>query len=139
MAPTSTSDYERKKKINLEQVSILIAEDDENIRDLLTLFLEYLGAKVDLAQDGLQGLEKAKNSHFDIILMDLNLPKMNGERITEELRKSNNKIPIIGLSAYDDEFRKKKCLQNGFNEYVSKPFEMDDLVEKIKIQTSNKK
>lgn len=127
-----------KKNLNqLQCISILVAEDDENIRELLMIFLESLGAKVELADDGLQGLNKAMNNSYDLILMDLNLPKMSGEKIAEKLRKVKNNIPIIGISGYEDDYRRERCLMNGFNEYISKPFQWEDLVEKIKIQTQH--
>ena len=121
----------REEMLSLERVSILVAEDDESIREILGLFLRSCGANVEFAENGLQSVQKVLEKKFDIVLMDLSLPIMSGEKAVDLLRLAKVSIPIIGVTAYDDEARKKECLSKGFSDFLTKPFELDDLVSKI--------
>lgn len=123
---------------SLAHISILVAEDDENIREILGFFLTSCGANVEFAENGLQGVQMALQKKFDIILMDLSLPIMNGQRAVDLLRLANASMPIIGVSAYDDDTMKSECLAKGFDDFLTKPFELDDLTRKILFFTQKK-
>jgi osomolarity two-component system sensor histidine kinase TcsA len=70
---------------------------------------------------------------FDIVLMDLTLPEVSGEEAMQKLRKSGILIPMVALSAYPASQRRDQCLEKGFNDYISKPFELGTFIHKIKV------
>ncbi|MCA9922139.1 MAG: response regulator [Anaerolineales bacterium] len=113
---------------------ILIAEDDKDIRDLVVLTLQFHGFDVVSAEDGSIAVEKAQTQSFDIILMDVRMPRMTGYeacRILKENEATQN-IPIVFLSAKGQETEIQTGIQAGASDYVLKPFSPDSLVETIK-------
>mgnify|MGYP002581004835 CR=1 FL=1 len=109
---------------------ILIIEDEENIASFVRMELEYEGYKVDVCDDGVKGFEKALENDYDLILLDLMLPKLNGLEICRRLRKVKN-TPIIMLTARDSVMDKVSGLQMGADDYVSKPFAIEELLARI--------
>lgn len=109
---------------------ILIIEDEENIASFVRMELEYEGYKVDVCDDGVKGFEKALENDYDLILLDLMLPKLNGLEICRRLRKVKN-TPIIMLTARDSVMDKVSGLQIGADDYVSKPFAIEELLARI--------
>lgn len=109
---------------------ILIIEDEENIASFVRMELEYEGYKVDVCDDGVKGFEKALENDYDLILLDLMLPKLNGLEICRRLRKVKN-TPIIMLTARDRVMDKVSGLQMGADDYVSKPFAIEELLARI--------
>ena len=109
---------------------ILIIEDEENIASFVRMELEYEGYKVDVWDDGVKGFEKALENDYDLILLDLMLPKLNGLEICRRLRKVKN-TPIIMLTARDSVMDKVSGLQIGADDYVSKPFAIEELLARI--------
>lgn len=109
---------------------ILIIEDEENIASFVRMELEYEGYKVDVCDDGVKGFEKALENDYDLILLDLMLPKLNGLEICRRLRKVKN-TPIIMLIARDSVMDKVSGLQMGADDYVSKPFAIEELLARI--------
>ena len=122
----------------LDQVQILIAEDDECFKDSLGFFLTSLGAVVEFASDGAEGVNKALAGKFDIVFMDLTLPKMDGETAVQVLRKASFPTPIIAMSAHSAAARKAHCLEIGFSDYITKPFGLDELLQKIEAHLPKK-
>ena len=110
--------------------SILVIEDDKNIISVLKYILEKEGFSVNIAEDGRQGLEKALNNDFDIILLDVMLPFINGFDILKEI-KEKKQTPVIMLTALDDEDSKVKGFETGADDYVSKPFSNRELIARI--------
>lgn len=114
---------------------ILLVEDYEPNIVVATAFLEMFGYKYDVARNGLDALEKIKTDHFDVVLMDLQMPGLNGFETTKAIRALKRKnlahIPIIGMTAHAMAGDKELCLQAGMNDYISKPFDPADLREKI--------
>lgn len=109
---------------------ILIIEDEENIASFVRMELEYEGYKADVCDDGVKGFEKALENDYDLILLDLMLPKLNGLEICRRLRKVKN-TPIIMLTARDSVMDKVSGLQMGADDYVSKPFAIEELLARI--------
>ena len=99
--------------------------------------LEKLGYKVSVADNGKEAVEIFKKYDFDLILMDIEMPKMNGREATQEIRKleKGKNIPIIAFTAYAIKAEKEKCMAAGMNEYISKPYKLDKLIEIIKNMT----
>ncbi|HPO59927.1 MAG TPA: response regulator, partial [Exilispira sp.] len=108
----------------MSQKKILLVEDEKNIRDILKDNLEYEGYTILEAEDGLKGLEIAKNENPDLIILDLMLPQMHGYDFIKQLKKTNPTIPIIIVSAKSEEIDKIKGLDLGADDYITKPFQI---------------
>jgi len=111
---------------------ILIIEDEANIRELISYNLINNNYKVLEAEDGLQGLETAIKEKPDLILLDLMLPGMNGLDICKDLRNRGSKIPIIILTAKNEDIDKVMGLEFGADDYMTKPFSVHELMARIK-------
>ncbi|HEX9974618.1 MAG TPA: response regulator transcription factor [bacterium] len=111
---------------------ILIVEDDENIRMALEDDLSLEGYLVQSAADGVEGLRMAKDQSFDLIILDLMLPRLDGIEVCKELRKANILTPIIMLTAKSQELDKIIGLEIGADDYVTKPFSPRELQARIK-------
>ena len=112
---------------------ILIAEDDQDIRELVVLTLQFSGFDVTPVEDGSLAVEKAKTDSFDLILMDVRMPRMTGYEACRRLKEmeSTKDIPIIFLSAKGQEQEIQTGLDAGAADYVLKPFAPDTLVNTI--------
>ena len=110
--------------------TILIIEDEEAIQGVVKAFLEDEGYNVVLASDGLEGMEKFRECHPDLILLDLMLPKMNGFSVCEAIRKESQ-VPIIMLTALDDDASQMKGFDALADDYITKPFSMPLVVKHI--------
>ncbi|MBQ8397670.1 MAG: response regulator transcription factor [Clostridia bacterium] len=115
---------ETKKKI-------LIVEDEKNIADVLAVNLMLAGYAYDVAYDGEAGLEKALSGAYDLILLDIMLPKMNGFEVCTRVRRKLS-TPIIMVTAREDEKDKILGLDTGADDYVTKPFSFNELLARIK-------
>lgn len=112
---------------------ILIAEDDKDIRELVMLTLQFNGFKVVGAKDGQEAVEFAQQEAYDLILMDVRMPRMTGYEACKKLRsiEATKDTPIIFLSAKGQETEIQAGLEAGATEYILKPFAPDVLVRKI--------
>ncbi len=111
-------------------ISVLIVEDDPNIRELLQLYLEKGGYAVTLAADGGQGLEKFRTIMPNLVLLDVMMPVMNGWEVCKAIRQESN-TPVIMLTAKGETDDKVMGLRTGADDYVTKPFEMKELLARI--------
>lgn len=111
---------------------ILIIEDEKNISSFVKMELEFEGYTTQVIEDGKQGLDEAINKDYDLILLDLMLPSLNGIEICRRLKKEKN-TPIIMLSAKDSVMDKVSGLQMGADDYVSKPFAIEELLARIQV------
>ena len=116
---------------------ILIIEDDKNIQRLLALELRHKNYSVDSAYDGEQGIEIFSKNSYDVVLLDLMLPKKSGKEVCQELRKLAD-TPIIVITAKDSVLDKVELLDLGANDYICKPFAMEELLARIRVSTRNK-
>ena len=112
---------------------ILIAEDDQDIRELVVLTLQFSGFDVVSVEDGSLAVEQAKTQSFDLILMDVRMPRMTGYEACRRLKgmESTKNIPIIFLSAKGQETEIQTGLDAGAADYILKPFAPDTLVNTI--------
>ena len=110
---------------------ILIVDDDQNICELLRLYLEKEGFKTILAFDGQQAIDYAKNYEPDLVLLDIMLPKSDGWQVCREIRKWSQ-MPIIMLTAKGETFDKILGLELGADDYVTKPFDTKEVIARIK-------
>lgn len=110
---------------------VLVVDDDEKIRKIVAAYLKSGGYEVEVAKDGLEALDSAKKYQPDVILLDIMLPHVDGWRVCREIRKSSE-VPIIMLSACDEEADRVKGLDIGADDYVAKPFSPLELMARIK-------
>ncbi len=110
---------------------ILIIEDEEAIADLEKDYLELSGFQVEIENDGEKGLEAAMNGSFDLIILDLMLPGLDGFEICRRIRDEKN-IPILMVSAKKDDIDKIRGLGLGADDYMTKPFSPSELVARVK-------
>jgi DNA-binding response OmpR family regulator len=115
-----------------QEVSLLVVEDEEKIRTALVDFLEFHGFKVVEAIDGLEAERVVAGGRFDIILLDLMLPKISGEQLCSQWRREGLQTPIIMLTAKGQEHEKVGGLNLGADDYVTKPFSLEELLARIK-------
>ena len=120
---------------------ILIAEDEPDIRELITLTLQFGGHEVTSTKDGAEAVEVAQTDTFDLILMDVRMPRMTGYEACRALRQidSTKNVPVIFLSAKGQESEVKTGLDAGADDYILKPFAPDTLTNKIKEVLGRKK
>ncbi len=111
--------------------TILIVEDDSNIRELLSLYLEQEGYHIETAQDGAEGLRAYKRVHPDLILLDLMMPVMDGTQMIRELR-TFSKTPVVVLTAKGEVYDKVALLELGADDYITKPFEMREVIARVR-------
>jgi two-component system, OmpR family, copper resistance phosphate regulon response regulator CusR len=112
---------------------LLIVEDEQRLAEILQKQLEESGFKVDVASDGYVGKRMIEQQYYDLIVLDINLPLMNGYELCKEIRKTNNKIPIIMLTALGTPDNKLIGFEAGADDYVLKPFDFRELLARINV------
>lgn len=122
------------------KLSILLVEDEENLHEALKLNLELEGYEVTSAFDGAAALEAIKDEYFDLIILDVMLPEVDGISVTETVRISNNDVPILILSAKNASADRVLGLKKGADDYLTKPFNLEELLLRVnKLINKNKK
>jgi DNA-binding response OmpR family regulator len=111
---------------------VLVVEDDRSIVDFVEPELERLGFRVRCAYDGPSGLEEARRFEPELLVLDIMLPKLDGVGVLKELRSRGVRTPVVMLTARDATIDKVHSLDLGADDYVTKPFEMDELVARIR-------
>jgi len=112
-------------------LKILIVDDEELIRTVIREYAVIEGYQVDEASNGLEAVEKCKNNNYDLIIMDIMMPKLDGYQAVKEIHKSKN-IPILMLSARGEEYDKLLGFDIGIDDYVMKPFSPKELMARVK-------
>lgn len=117
-------------------ISILLVEDNVLNQKLIFLNLAKYGFKIDVANNGQEALDKLTGQSYDLVLMDLMMPVMDGleatMRIREKEKSSQQHIPIIGLTANTYDADREKCIAYGMDEYMAKPFDLEEFYTNIK-------
>ena len=111
--------------------TVLIVEDEKNIVDILRFNLQRSGYETCEAYDGAEGLSKARTENPDLILLDVMLPRMNGFDMCRALRQEGNHVPVILLTAREEEGDKVQGLEIGADDYITKPFSMRELIARV--------
>lgn len=111
---------------------ILIVEDEEKISRFLELELNHEGYAVEQAFDGKKALDLLENNTYDLVILDVMLPKLNGMAVLRRLRKFSS-VPVIMLTAKDDTMDKVMGLDSGADDYLTKPFEIEELLARIRV------
>jgi PAS domain S-box-containing protein len=118
-----------KSRWQFPEARVLIVDDGAETREVVRLMLEEAGLNVDEAENGLAGLEKARASLYDVILMDVHMPVMDGFTATKTLRQEGLKKPIIAFTANAMKGFELQCLENGYSGYLTKPIDVDRFME----------
>lgn len=111
--------------------SILLVEDEENLQEALKLNLEMEGYEVSSAFDGPAALKALQNEYFDLLILDVMLPEIDGIRVLESLRLQNNTMPVLILSAKSSSADKVLGLKKGADDYLTKPFNLEELLLRV--------
>lgn len=123
---------------NTSAKRILIVEDEEQIARFVELELNYEGYEVVKAFDGREGLEAFESGDFDLVLLDIMLPKLSGLEVLRRIRHTTQDIPVIMLTARDSLEDKVSGLDLGSNDYVTKPFDIEELLARIRVSLRQK-
>lgn len=118
-------------------VTILVVEDEEKIARFLELELKHEGYSVDKAGNGRDGLEKAESGTYDLMILDVMLPELNGFEVLRRLRKTSQ-LPVIMLTARDAVMDKVSGLDGGADDYMTKPFAIEELLARIRLALKKK-
>jgi two-component system alkaline phosphatase synthesis response regulator PhoP len=116
---------------NPSKKSILLVEDEENLHEALKLNLELENYEVSSAFDGAQVLKAVQQEYFDLIILDVMLPGMDGIHVTETIRIHNNQVPILILSAKNTSADRVLGLKKGADDYLTKPFNLEELLLRV--------
>ena len=120
--------------------NLLLVEDEENLRETLKLNLELEGYEVTAVSTGIDALQVIKKEYFDLLILDIMLPEMDGITVCENIRLQNNEVPILFLSARNTGLDRIEGLKKGGDDYMTKPFNLEELLLRIdKLVTKNKK
>jgi len=117
---------------------ILLVEDEEKLARMVELELKYEGYQVDKAADGRSGLERALSGEYDLVLLDIMLPQLSGMEVLRRLRKEGVQLPVIMLTARDTVMDKVAGLDAGADDYITKPFAIEELLARIRAALRNK-
>ncbi len=115
-------------------MKVLIVDDEELIRDVIKEYLKLEKIEYEEASDGYEAIEKIKKNSFDVVIMDIMMPKMDGYSAVKEIRKWSQ-VPFIMLSARNEEYDKLTCFDIGVDDYVTKPFSPREVIARIKAVT----
>jgi two-component system alkaline phosphatase synthesis response regulator PhoP len=123
-----------------DKPSILLVEDEENLHEALKLNLELEGYSITSAYDGAAALKAVQDEYFDLIIMDVMLPELDGINVTQNIRLTNNEVPILMLSAKNNSEDRVLGLKKGADDYLTKPFNLEELLLRVqKLINKNKK
>jgi len=123
-----------------KKASILVVEDEENLHEALKLNLELEGYEVTSCYNGADALKAIQNEYFDLIILDIMLPGIDGLHITENIRVQQNEVPILILSAKNTGADRVLGLKKGADDYLTKPFNLEELLLRVeKLIQKNKK
>jgi DNA-binding response OmpR family regulator len=114
-------------------ITILIVEDEQRLADILKMHLEENGFVVDLAYDGYVGKHMAEQNNYNLIILDINLPLINGYELCREIRTTNTHTPIIMLTAFGTADNKIVGFDAGADDYVVKPFDFRELLARVNV------
>ena len=118
--------------IKTTRYKVLVVDDDATINEMLNTYLNRNGYDVSSAYSGTEAVLLMKTQIFDLVILDLMLPGLSGEQVLEKM-KEIRQIPVIGLSAKDDAKSKIELLRNGADDYMTKPFDLEELLVRIEV------
>ena len=111
---------------------VLVIEDNESIASFVEIELQHLGCSIRCAYDGLEGVEEIERFRPELVLLDIMLPKLDGVGVLKKIRGSGNGVPVIMLTARDATMDKVHSLDHGADDYLTKPFDIEELLARIR-------
>jgi len=134
--PVGFGDRELEEKVleplkEVRPARILVVDDEESVRDILSRMLKVKGHQVVVASDGEEGIERFKNETFDLVFTDLGMPKISGWEVGKTIKEMNPKVPIIMITGWGMELNREKMNESGIDLIVSKPFQFDQVIELV--------
>jgi two-component system, OmpR family, copper resistance phosphate regulon response regulator CusR len=117
----------------MANISILIVEDEQRLAEILRKQLNEAGFSTDVANDGYFGKQLVEKNSYDLIILDINLPLLNGYELCSEIRKTDSNVPIIMLTAYSSPDNKLTGFDAGADDYIVKPFDFRELLARINV------
>lgn len=117
----------------MTKAKVLVVDDEQRLADLLKKQLEESGFNVDIAYDGYIGRQLVEKNKYNLIILDINLPLINGYDLCKEIRRTNNSIPIIMLTAFGTPDNKLAGFDAGADDYVVKPFDFKELLARVNV------
>ena len=115
----------------MKKHSILLVEDEENLQEALKLNLELEDYEVTSAWNGVEALNLVQKEHFDLLILDVMLPELDGISVVESIRLQNNDIPVLILSAKNSSADRVMGLKKGADDYLTKPFNLEELLLRV--------
>lgn len=112
---------------------VLLVEDEPNLKEAIKLNLEMEGMEVVTAETGTRGLTKFREQRFNLVILDIMLPEMDGYSICEQIRLENSSVPILFLTAKDSSKDKIHGFKSGADDYITKPFNLEELLLRVKV------
>lgn len=112
-------------------INILLVEDDEKLNKLFYTVLSKQGFNINIASNGIEAFDILENNHIDLIISDIMMPEMNGYEFTENVRKTNQEIPILVITAKDDFSSKQKSFLIGIDDYMVKPIDVNEMILRV--------
>ena len=119
--------------MDLDKLQLLLVEDDIDLATAVIDYFELEKIKCDHAANGLSGFNLIKSNHYDVVILDLNMPKMNGLEVCETLRSQGIDVPILMLTAKDTLDDKLQGFSKGADDYLVKPFAMEELIARVQV------
>lgn len=117
--------------MGVRHINVLIAEDNVLNQRIIEILIKRMGWNYKLVGDGVEAVNECLTGVYNVILMDIDMPNMNGWEATIELRKQNIQIPIIALTAYSEESFRKKSFEVGMDMFLSKPYNKEEIYSAI--------
>jgi CheY-like chemotaxis protein len=128
MEPPLMVENLRKKA---SKYTILVVDDEEPIRNLVVTFLSKLGHSCLTAVDGVDALDKMKGNKIDVVITDIKMPNMDGIHLTIEISRQYPKLPIMVMTAFDEEYSAGTAISVGAREFIKKPFSLDEFAIRL--------
>jgi len=128
---TSRAEIPRFERAGLSGVRVLLVEDSPDNQVLISLLLEREGAEVKIASDGAEGVQRALESDYEVVLMDIQMPRMDGHEAVRTLREKGYRVPVVALTAHAMKEEAERAFVSGFNNFLSKPIQRKALVDLV--------
>jgi signal transduction histidine kinase/ActR/RegA family two-component response regulator len=134
--PVGYGEKELEEKVlksvkEVQPARILVIDDEESVRDILSRMLKVKGHRVVVASDGEEGIERFKNETFDLVFTDLGMPKISGWEVGKTIKEMNPRVPIVMITGWGMELNREKISESGIDLVVSKPFQFDQVIELV--------
>ena len=113
------------------EFSVLVVDDNESIREVLAIVLSGSGYRCESAKNGVEAMQRVRQARFDAVVTDLEMPEMDGIALTRELRQQFSSLPVMVMTGYSDDDHRETAFRAGAREFLSKPFDIPDLIKKL--------